>query len=56
MSLLKKDNRWVSTAFYFTFFPPLPLPMLLLFVLYSLAFIAFVCVWHGEGDEGTGNV
>lgn len=23
MSLLKKDNRWVATAFYFTFFPPL---------------------------------
>lgn len=22
MSLLKKDNRWVATAFYFTFFPP----------------------------------
>lgn len=55
MSLLKKDNRWVATAFYFTFFPsplalPLPQTLLLLVVLYSLAFIAFV--W-GKGRAQT---
>lgn len=45
MSLLKKDNRWVATAFYFTFFPPLwHSPPTVRVVVGCVVFFGFHCV------------